>query len=93
VRRLRRPDEVAAIVVWLCSDQASFVTITTIPIDGGRIAGGASSVKGGQARDELGIGAMDRAEVDVSSAGGGGLARQGMFALAGNGKRPGANRS
>jgi NAD(P)-dependent dehydrogenase (short-subunit alcohol dehydrogenase family) len=41
VRRLGQPEEVAAMVVWLCSDQASFVTGATITIDGGRMAGGA----------------------------------------------------
>jgi NAD(P)-dependent dehydrogenase (short-subunit alcohol dehydrogenase family) len=41
MRRLGRPEEVAAMVVWLCSDQASFVTGATLPIDGGRLAGGA----------------------------------------------------
>lgn len=31
--------EVADAVVWLCSDQASFVTGATIPLDGGQLAG------------------------------------------------------
>ena len=35
------PREVADTVVWLSSDQASFVTGAVIPIDGGRLAGGA----------------------------------------------------
>jgi len=39
MRRVGRPDEVAATVVWLCSDQASFVTGATLPIDGGQYAG------------------------------------------------------
>ncbi len=39
--RIGRPQEVAALVVWLCSDQASFVTGATIPVDGGRLSGGA----------------------------------------------------
>jgi NAD(P)-dependent dehydrogenase (short-subunit alcohol dehydrogenase family) len=39
--RIGRPEEVAAAVVWLCSDQASFVTGATIPIDGGRLSAGA----------------------------------------------------
>ena len=29
------PAEVTALVLWLCSDEASFVTGTTIPVDGG----------------------------------------------------------
>ena len=39
VRRLGRPEEVAAAAVWLCSDEASFVTGTTLTIDGGMLAG------------------------------------------------------
>jgi NAD(P)-dependent dehydrogenase (short-subunit alcohol dehydrogenase family) len=37
--RLGRPEEVAALVLWLCSEQAAFITGATIPIDGGRVAG------------------------------------------------------
>lgn len=37
--RLGLPGEVAALAAWLCSDQASFITGATIPIDGGRLAG------------------------------------------------------
>ena len=36
--RLGTPDEVAAAVVWLCSDRASFVTGQTLTIDGGFLA-------------------------------------------------------
>ena len=39
MKRLGRTDEVAAAVLWLCSDQASFITGATIPIDGGQYAG------------------------------------------------------
>jgi NAD(P)-dependent dehydrogenase (short-subunit alcohol dehydrogenase family) len=37
--RIGLPTEVAATAAWLCSDQASFITGATIPIDGGRLAG------------------------------------------------------
>jgi NAD(P)-dependent dehydrogenase (short-subunit alcohol dehydrogenase family) len=33
--RLGQPEEVAEAVVWLCSDGASFVTGTALPVDGG----------------------------------------------------------
>jgi NAD(P)-dependent dehydrogenase (short-subunit alcohol dehydrogenase family) len=36
--RLGVPDEVAAAVVWLCSDAAAFITGHTLPIDGGFVA-------------------------------------------------------
>lgn len=39
--RIGSPNEVARTVAWLCSDQATFITGATIPIDGGRLAGGA----------------------------------------------------
>src|SRR6266496_3167082 len=39
MRRVGQPEEVAAAVVWLCSDAASFVTGVTLPIDGGQSAG------------------------------------------------------
>jgi NAD(P)-dependent dehydrogenase (short-subunit alcohol dehydrogenase family) len=41
LRRLGEPHEVAATVRWLCSDEASFISGTTITIDGGKLAGGA----------------------------------------------------
>jgi NAD(P)-dependent dehydrogenase (short-subunit alcohol dehydrogenase family) len=37
--RIGQPQEVAALAAWLLSDQASFITGATIPIDGGRMAG------------------------------------------------------
>jgi NAD(P)-dependent dehydrogenase (short-subunit alcohol dehydrogenase family) len=36
--RFGEPDEVAAAVVWLCSDEASFVTGTAMPVDAGSVA-------------------------------------------------------
>ena len=36
--RLGKPQEVANAVVWLCSDQASFITGHTLPVDGGLLA-------------------------------------------------------
>ena len=38
IGRIGRPEEVAAAVVWLCSDEASFVTGIHLPIDGGHVA-------------------------------------------------------
>jgi NAD(P)-dependent dehydrogenase (short-subunit alcohol dehydrogenase family) len=39
LRRVGLPSEVADAVVWLSSEQASFVTGTTVVIDGGKMAG------------------------------------------------------
>jgi NAD(P)-dependent dehydrogenase (short-subunit alcohol dehydrogenase family) len=39
MRRVGSPAEVAQAVLWLCSDQSSFVTGTVLPIDGGQAAG------------------------------------------------------
>jgi NAD(P)-dependent dehydrogenase (short-subunit alcohol dehydrogenase family) len=39
MRRVGTSEEVAAAVLWLCSDQSSFITGVTLPIDGGQFAG------------------------------------------------------
>ncbi len=39
MQRVGQPDEVAAATVWLCSEQAGFITGTTLVIDGGKMAG------------------------------------------------------
>ncbi len=39
MRRVGAPEEVAAAVVWLCSDAAAYITGATLPIDGGKLAG------------------------------------------------------
>ena len=38
MKRLGSPDEVAALVCWLLSDEASYMNGAIIPIDGGRTA-------------------------------------------------------
>jgi len=38
VRRWGLPEEVAEAVVWLCSDAASFITGTALPVDGAYVA-------------------------------------------------------
>jgi NAD(P)-dependent dehydrogenase (short-subunit alcohol dehydrogenase family) len=39
MRRVGRAEEVAATVLWLCSDEASYITGATVPVDGGQSAG------------------------------------------------------
>jgi NAD(P)-dependent dehydrogenase (short-subunit alcohol dehydrogenase family) len=39
MRRLGLPEEVASAVVWLCSDQAAYITGSTVVLDGGKLAG------------------------------------------------------
>lgn len=39
LHRLGLPEEVGRVAAWLCSDEASFITGATVPVDGGRLAG------------------------------------------------------
>jgi NAD(P)-dependent dehydrogenase (short-subunit alcohol dehydrogenase family) len=39
MHRLGTTDDVADVVLWLCSPQSSFVTGVTVPVDGGQLAG------------------------------------------------------
>ena len=43
IGRLATPEEIAAAVVWLCSEQASYVTGMAMPVDGGAAAASARS--------------------------------------------------
>jgi NAD(P)-dependent dehydrogenase (short-subunit alcohol dehydrogenase family) len=36
--RIAEPEEVAALIAWLCSPAASYLTGCTIPVDGGQMA-------------------------------------------------------
>ena len=39
LQRVGQPEEVAAAVVWLCSEAAGFITGATLVVDGGKLAG------------------------------------------------------
>ena len=38
MNRLAKPEEIAKAAVWLCSDDASFITGVALPVDGGYTA-------------------------------------------------------
>ena len=38
MKRIGRPDEVADVVLWLCSDQSTFITGHAMAVDGGMFA-------------------------------------------------------
>lgn len=38
IKRVGRPEEVASLVTWLCSDGASYVTAAALPVSGGYLA-------------------------------------------------------
>ena len=40
LRRVGRPDEVAAVILFLVSDAASYLTAQTLSVDGGHSMGG-----------------------------------------------------
>jgi NAD(P)-dependent dehydrogenase (short-subunit alcohol dehydrogenase family) len=39
LRRVGTPEEVASLVLWLCSPESAFITGDVVAIDGGRLAG------------------------------------------------------
>ena len=39
MKRVAPPSEIADAIVWLCSDQSTFVTGAAITVDGGKLAG------------------------------------------------------
>ncbi|MDZ7881130.1 MAG: SDR family oxidoreductase [Saprospiraceae bacterium] len=38
MKRMGQPEEVADVILWLCSDQASFITGLAMPVDGGALS-------------------------------------------------------
>ncbi len=48
MNRLGKPEEIAAAVLWLCSDQASFITGYPLAVDGGFVTGRPDSLKPGE---------------------------------------------
>ena len=39
MKRLATPEDMAEAVIWLCSDEASFITGHAMPVDGGMSVG------------------------------------------------------
>lgn len=37
IKRLGKPEDIANCAVFLCTDAASYITGTTIPVDGGQL--------------------------------------------------------